>query len=197
MKQSLNLIIALLTISIAAQAQEKQKNNLIKINPFGAFASAIPLSYERLFANGDFSVVAGGTIISSKSGSGQSTYDNNGFAITPEVRCYFYNDPKLPTKIYTGLYFNYEEHKNMTLNRYDAEIFGYAFGRGGGILLGNQWFFANGFVVDFYVGPGYMKYERSDEFDINISKGGFLTSITGPKNTGTKVRFGFSLGISF
>ncbi len=163
----LSLLAILLLFN--AKAQEKKKNNLIKINPFGAFASAIPLNYERFFAaGGDFTVVAGGAIISNKSGSGQSTYDNNGFAITPELRYYFYNDPKLPARIYAGLYFNYEEHPNMTLDRYDVETFGYAFGRGGGILFGNQWFFVNGFVIDFYVGPGYMKFKRSEEYDINL-----------------------------
>lgn len=180
-----------------ASSQTENRNNFIRINPLGAFASSIPISYERMFFDRSFSVVAGGAIISNKSGSGQSTYNNSGFSLTPEVRYYFYNNQKTPAKIYSGLYFNYEEHTNTTLDRLDIAVDGHATGRGGGLLFGNQWFFENGFVVDFYVGPGYMSFQRTEEYDINVGKGGFFTSISGPKNSGTKVRFGFSLGISF
>jgi len=179
------------------RAQESQNRNLIRINPFGAFASAIPVSLERIFLKGKYSIVLGGAIISNKSGSGQTTYNNSGFTITPELRHYFYNDQKLPACIYGGVFFNYEEHTNTTLDRLGIPIDGNAIGRGGGIIFGNQWFFKNGFVIDFYVGPGYMSFNRSEEYDINLGKGGLLTSLTGPKNTGTKVKFGFSLGISF
>jgi hypothetical protein len=190
-------IILSSVIAVHVSAQDQHRNNLIRINPFGAFASAIPMSYERLLYDRTFSVVAGGAIINNKSGSGQTTYNNSGFIITPEVRYYFYNDPKFPSKIYTGLYFNYEEHTNTSLDRLEQAIDGNATGRGGGLIFGNQWFFENGFVVDFYVGPGYMSYQRTEAYDINLGKGGFMTSLTGPKNSGTKVRFGFSLGISF
>jgi hypothetical protein len=199
MKKILMICFFLMLIlqKIAAQSETIYKNNMIRINPFGAFASAIPLNYERMFLKGNFSVVAGGAIISNKSGSGQTTYNNSGFSITPEARHYFYNDPNLPARIYAGVYFNYEEHKNSSLDRLNDEIEGFAWGRGGGVIFGNQWFFRNGFVIDFYVGPGYMSFQRSEEYDINIGKGGLMTSLTGPKNTGTKVKFGFSLGISF
>jgi hypothetical protein len=197
MKKLTSISMMMLIMIHVIDAQVQIKPNMIKINPFGAFASAIPMNYERMFFDNTFSIVAGGAIISNKSGSGQSTYNNNGFAITPEMRYYFYNDEKFPARIYAGSYFNYEEHTNMSLDRLGEEVNGYVFGRGGGLLFGNQWFFQNGFVVDFYVGPGYMKYEVTEEYDMNVQKGGFLTSLIGPKNTGTKVKFGFSLGISF
>lgn len=197
MKTTITITLFWITLISTFAQENRSGNNLVKINPMGAFASAIPVSYERLFFDANYSIVMGGAIISNKSGSGQSTYNNSGFAITPELRHYFYKDQKFPARIYTGVYFNYEEHTNLTKDRYDESIEGFVFGRGGGILFGNQWFFKNGFVIDFYVGPGYMKYERTEEYDINLGKGGFLASITGPKNTGTKVKFGFSLGISF
>lgn len=186
-----------LIISHQLSGQEQVRRNSVKINPFGAFASAIPLSYERIFCEGKFSVVAGGSIINNKSGSGQTTYNNSGYTITPEIRHYFYADQNLPAKLYAGAYFNYEEHTNTSLDRLNTAIDGHAFGRGGGIMFGNQWISRNGFTVDFYIGPGYMSYNRSEEYDINLGKGGLLSSLSGSKNTGTKVRFGFSLGISF
>lgn len=177
--------------------QDLVRRNIIKINPFGTLASAIPLSYERVFYDGAFSVVAGGSIINNKSGSGQTTYNNSGYTITPEIRHYFYSDHDLPARLYAGAYFNYEEHKNTSLDRLNNAIDGYAFGRGGGVMFGNQWVFKNGFTADFYIGPGYMSYSRSEEYDINLGKGGLLPSLTGQKNSGTKVKFGFALGISF
>jgi len=197
MKRIFLLLFVIFLTFINTFSQENPNNNLIKINPFGAFASAIPMSIERMLFDQKFSVVFGGAIISSKSGSGQTTYNNSGYSVTPEVRYYFYNDPKLPAKIYGGMFFNYEEHTNTSLDRLDIPVDGFAVGRGGGLILGNQWFFKNGFIVDFYVGPGYMSFQRSEAFDINLGKGGLLTSLTGPKNTGTKVKFGFSVGISF
>lgn len=189
------LLFLFTTIQLAGQ--EQSRKNILKINPLGAFASAIPMSYERMFSDGTFSFVAGGSIISSKSGSGQSTYNNSGFSVTPELRYYFYKDQNLPARLYAGAYFNYEEHTNTTLDRLNNAVDGFAYGRGGGMIFGNQWIFRNGFTFDFHVGPGYMSYSRSEEFDINLGKSGFLSSLTGTKNSGTKIRFGFALGIAF
>ncbi len=197
LRKTITSLAIILLLFVSVQSQDNKSNNIVKINPFGAFASAIPLSIERLFFEQSFSVVAGGAVISNKSGSGTTTYNNSGYAVTPEIRHYFYKDSQLPAKIYIGGFFNYEEHENLTLDRFEEEIIGTAIGRGGGLIFGNQWFFQNGFIVDFYVGPAYMSYQRTEEYDINLGKGGLLTSLTGPKNTGTKVKFGFSLGISF
>lgn len=171
--------------------------NIIKINPLGGAASAISVSLERFLYKSYFSIGGTYTYISNKSGSAQSTYNNDGFVIMPQIRHYFYNDSVSNISIFIGGYYNYEEHYNKTLDRYSNAINGTAKGKGGGLLFGSQWFFKNGFVFDFYIGPGFIEYTRNNNYDNNVAKGGFLVSFTGPKNTGTKIKLGFSLGYSF
>lgn len=193
-------VILLLTLSLIVNSQKLpyfHNKNLIKINPLGGAASAIPISVERFFIKNFFSLGGTYTYISNKSGSEQSTYNNDGFVIMPQIRHYFFNDSIQHISIFIGGFFTYEEYYNKTLDRYSNPINGTAFGKGGGFLFGSQWFFKNGFVVDFYIGPGFIEYKRNNNYDNNVAKGGFLVSFTGPKNTGTKVKLGFSLGYSF
>ncbi|HOU98145.1 MAG TPA: DUF3575 domain-containing protein [Bacteroidales bacterium] len=200
MKSRFILILILLYHSINIYSQKAifhHNKNILKINPLGGVASAIPLSIERFFINNYFSLGGSYTYISNKSGSGQSTYNNDGFVIMPQLRHYFYNDSVSHVSIYIGGYYDYEEHYNKTLDRYSNAINGTAKGKGGGLLFGSQWFLKNGFVFDFYIGPGFIEYTRNNNYDNNVAKGGFLVSFTGPKNTGTKVKLGFSLGYSF
>jgi hypothetical protein len=199
MKSTFRLLILLfmLHLSHGAEAQCGRNFTGMRINPLGAFASSIPVSIEQSFMLRKYSVVAAGSLIHNRSGSGDNTYNNDGFTISPELRYYFSNDPAQKSRAYAGGWLNYEEHTNATLDRLGAEVKGKAFGRGAGILFGNQMFFDNGFLLDFYIGPGYMKFESSEYYDLNVSKGGFLVSMTGPKSSGTKIRFGFSVGLAF
>lgn len=180
----------------SSNAQDHSAHTSFRINPLGAVASSIPVGVEHFFGTRHFSGVAAGFITRSRSGSGESTYNNDGFAFSPEFRYYFSNNASVTARTYAGVWLNYEEHSNSTLDRLGVTAHGNAFGRGGGFLIGNQWFFSNGFLVDFTIGPGYMKYETSEVYDLNISKGGFLTSLTGPKNSGTKIRFSFAVGLA-
>ncbi|MPM46649.1 hypothetical protein SDC9_93354 [bioreactor metagenome] len=68
---------------------------------------------------------------------------------------------------------------------------------GGALLIGNQWFFKNRFTFDVFLGPAYMSYVKSEEYDNNLSKGGFFLSMMGSKPSGTRIRFGFNIGIAF
>lgn len=191
-----SIMILILAVTLQLQGQTRNITG-VKINPLGAFNSSIPIIIERTFGQLHYSAVIGGAIIHNRSGSGDNTYNNDGFAITPGFRYYFSNDPDLLSRTYLGTWLNYEEHSNTTVDRLGIPVDGKAFGRGAGVVFGNQWFFKNGFLVDFYIGPAYMKYEADENYNLNVSKGGFLTSITGPKNTGTKVNFGFSMGLRF
>ena len=192
------LIFAIFFISKASiYSQVEHNSNLIKFNPFGGFASAIPISYERFFCNNNFSALTNFTIISNKSGVAQSTYNNKGLSISPELRYYFYKDNKLPLKLYGGAFYIYEQHENKSLDRLGDPIIGEAKGNGAGLLFGNQWFLSNGIVIDMYLGPAYNQFKITEEYDTNIGKSGLINSIVGKKNSGTKIRIGFTIGLSF
>jgi hypothetical protein len=194
------MMIAIPFILFAHCETSAQKTGLItgiKVNPLGAMASAIPVSIEQFIGANRYSLVLGGSIIHSRAGSGDNRYHSDGFSISPEVRYYFSKETSSFTRTYAGAWLNYEEHTNASPDRLGTFIQGSAFGRGGGILFGNQWFFNNGFLVDLFFGPGYLKFETTESYDLNVSKGGFLVSLTGPKNSGTKVRVGFTVGLAF
>lgn len=183
--------------SVKGYNQIDINKNLIKINPLGTIVSAIPLSYERMFLNNKFSGLINITVISSKTGIGSNIYNNTGYAISPELRHYFYSDSKLPYKFYTGFFVNYENHSNKTLDRLDNAVIGTAEGIGTGILFGNQWFLNNGFVFDFFVGPGYTAFTLNENYQANLDRSSIINSMFGSKKSGTIIRLGFSLGYSF
>jgi len=196
--RTLHLVLLSLLISSHVFGQNSRSyNNIVKINPFGSIASAIPISIERMFLNEKFSLLIGATYIYNQSGSGQTTYNTEGVVLAPEIRHYFFNDTTLPVKVYISGFFKYEEHSNTTKDRLDNTMKGISKGTGGGILIGNQWFFSNRFVLDLYVGPSYTSYKNTEQYVMNIEKGGLIPSFTAQKNTGTKVRMGLTVGVIF
>ncbi len=169
----------------------------IKVNPLGGIASALPVQVECFLYDNRFSMIAGGSLIRSRSGSGGSYYATDGFTLSPELRYYFGKPVERQERTYAGVWYSYEEYNNATNDRLGNPVKAGILGRGGGIIFGNQWFFSNGFVVDLFFGPGYMRYSTSENYDLNVSKGGFLTSLTGSKPSGTRVRMGLTVGLAF
>lgn len=194
------LLLFSLFISLNLLSQKSllcHKKNVVKINPLGGIASAIPMSVERFFYKNYISIGGNYTFVYSKTGTEQSTYNTNGFVIMPQLRHYFYKDTLNRVTLFFGGYYTYEEFYNTTLDRYSNKINGRVIGQGFGFMFGAQWFLKNNFVFDFYVGPGYTEYIKNNHYDNNVAKGGFLVSFTGPKNTGARVKLGFSIGYSF
>lgn len=191
------VFVLLISSNLSAQTEKNPRVN-IKTNPFAAMLNMIPLSAE-FFVTQTWSVSANGFLINSKNGSGATYFDQNGFGISPEVRYYFVTTETKGQKnrVYVGGIYSYEEYTNTTLDRYDEPIAGWNHGMGGALVFGNQWFFKNRFTLDVFMGPGYTNYVKNANYDSNLSKGGFLLSMAGVKSSGTKIKFGFSIGIAF
>ncbi|HCB63189.1 MAG: hypothetical protein A2W93_11540 [Bacteroidetes bacterium GWF2_43_63] len=194
-------ICALLMISLVGNVhaqEEKQPVINIKTNPFASMLNMIPLSVEAFITN-DFSASANVFIISSSNGMSETYFEQGGFGISPEMRYYFtdnvINGHK--NRVYAAALYSYEQGTNATLDRYDNPIPGWSHAVGGALLIGNQWFFKNRFTVDLFLGPAYMSYVKNEDFDTNLSKGGFFLGMLGSKATGTRVKFGFNIGIAF
>lgn len=194
-------ICALLMISAVANVhaqEEKQPVINIKTNPFASMLNMIPLSIEAFITN-DFSASANVFIISSSNGMSETYFEQSGFGISPELR-YYFTDNVLngqKNRVYAAALYSYEQGANATLDRYDNPIPGWSHAVGGALLIGNQWFFKNRFTVDLFLGPAYMSYVKNEDFDTNLSKGGFFLGMLGSKATGTRVKFGFNIGIAF
>lgn len=194
-------ISVILMISLPANVhaqEEKQPLINIKTNPFASMLSMIPLSVET-FITPDFSATANVYIVSSSNGVSETYFEQSGFGISPELRYYFTNNVinGQKNRVYAAALYSYEEGTNATLDRYDVPIAGWSHAVGGALLVGNQWFFKNRFTVDLFLGPAYMSYVKNEDFDTNLSKGGFFLGLLGSKASGTRVKFGFNIGIAF
>lgn len=193
------IVVCTMMLSKLLPAQETQQPTInLKTNPFSSMLSMIPLSAE-VFVSPKISASANVFIVNSKNGESETYFDQNGFGISPELRYYFteniINGHK--NRVYAGLLYNYEEGTNTTLDRLDMPIPGWSHAMGGALLIGNQWFFKNHFTFDVFLGPAYMSYVKNKDFDTNLSKGGFILSMLGPKASGTRIKFGFNIGIAF
>ncbi len=193
-------LILMLVVPLIGFAQEEKSNPKINIktNPFGALANTIPLGVE-VFPNSALSFSVNAFYIHSETGTSSTFFGQDGFGIGPELRWYFLETETKGQKnrVYLGAQYNYEESTNTTLDRLSLPIDGWSHAVGGAFVFGNQWFFRNRFTFDVFMGPGYMNYVKNENYDTNLSKGGFFLSMAGAKASGTRIKFGFSIGISF
>lgn len=202
-KSSGNIFFAILMmlvfpfIGLSQEEKSTPKFN-IKTNPFGALANTIPLGVE-FFPNSAFSIAVNGFFIHSETGVSSTFFSQEGFGVGPELRWYFLETETKGQKnrVYLGAQYSYEESANATLDRLGLSIDGWSHAIGGAFVFGNQWFFRNRFTFDVFMGPGYMNYVKNENYDTNLSKGGFFLSMAGAKASGTRIKFGFSIGISF
>jgi len=191
------LFISLFRIALPAQDTKSPVVN-IKTNPFASVLSMIPLSVE-VFATPKVSATANVFLVSSQNGQSETYFEQNGFGLSPEIRYYFVDNlvNGHKNRVYAGALYSYEEYSNATLDRYDNPIAGWNHAISAALLIGNQWFFKNHFTMDVFLGPAYMNYVKNEDFDANVSKGGFLLSMLGTKASGTRIKFGFNIGIAF
>lgn len=171
---------------------------LIKLNPLGTFAAVIPVSTE-VFVSPRFSAGINGTYQNFTSGSQDNTLDQEGYGVGPEVRLYFVQTEKQDyfSKVYIGAFYHYEKITNFTKDRFEKEYPGKVDGSSAGLIFGHQFFFKSRFTMDIYAGPAYSRYFKNENYDQNITKTNMFMAMANSRSSGTKVKFGFSLGIRF
>lgn len=169
----------LITLSVLAfmhvKAQDVQ--NTFKINPLSALLKTGSVFYERKL-NQSTSLQLGVAYTGIK--LDETKFE--GVAITPEVRFY------LKQKAISGLYFApFLRYQNYSVT--DGSDKGTYSSFGGGALIGRQWTYGSGFVLDLFFGPAYnsgnYKVKSGTEPDI---KGGI---------DGFGLRTGIALGFGF
>jgi len=159
-----------------AKAQEVQ--NTIKINPLSALIKTGSIFYERKVSDG-MSAQLGIAYTGIKISDTKFT----GLAITPEVRFYLKNNA--PTGLYAAPFLRYQ---NYTVA--DGTDKGKYTSFGGGALMGYQWVYGSGFVLDLFFGPSYNNgsYKATSGVDEPEIKGGI---------EGFGLRTGIAIGFGF
>lgn len=169
-------LIAILALSfINVKAQDAQ--NTIKINPLSALLRTGSVFYERKLNEGT-------SLQLGLAYTGVKIDDTKfeGIAITPEVR--FYLKQKAISGLYAApflKYQNYSVRSGSDKGTYSSF--------GGGALIGRQWVYGSGFVLDLFFGPAYnngnFKIKSGSEPEISAGIDGFGL------RTGIAIGFGF------
>ncbi len=174
MKKILLIAFSLLILT-NAKAQDAQ--NTIKINPLSALLGIGSVFYERKL-NENSSLQLGAAYTGLK----LDDVKFSGFSITPEYRYYF--NERAISGVYAAPYLRYQN-----FNVKDGTDEGTYSSIGGGVLIGRQWAWSSGFVLDLFFGPSYnsgdFKVKNGSEPDI---KGGI---------DGMGIRTGIALGFGF
>jgi hypothetical protein len=178
MKKALVLIIFCVILS-NAWSQTEQKN-ILKFNPFSFLLSTGSVFYEHKIDD-----MSSWQLGLAYVGYADLSSTLSGIAVTPEYRMYFNKDAI--SGMYIAPFLRYQNFK-MT-NEMNATAKYTSFG--GGILLGRQWVYRKGFVLDAFAGPIYNAGQLSNISDAAIfNKPGFGFD-------GFGIRAGIALGFGF
>ena len=172
------LITVLLSAGISLKSIAQEASNTVKINPISALLRTGSVFYEHKLSE-KTSVQLGAAFTGLKLGDTKFT----GFSVTPEYR--FYPKASALSGVYLGPYARYQ---NFTVKD-DTNTGSYS-SIGGGVVIGRQWVYKSGFVLDLFFGPSYnagkvKADDGSDEPEVSGSIDGFGI------RTGILIGFGF------
>jgi len=136
------LVTAVMALALfGAKAQDAK--NTIKINPLSALLKTGSVFYEHKL-NDNVSAQLGVAYTGLK----LDDVKFSGIAITPEVR--FYLKQRAISGLYAAPFLRYQDY-TVT----DGTDKGNYTSFGGGALIGRQWVYGSGFVLDIFFGPSY------------------------------------------
>jgi len=179
------LVLAIASLGISVNAQEQSKTTVIKINPLGLLFGSANIAYEKAInAKSSFLIAPqyggfklGGVKYSSFGGGAQ-------------YRFYLSDSKSAPAGFWAGPGVSFSSGKVKYGQDYDNdgkedESKFTAFG--GNAMIGNQWIFKSGFVIDLGGGISYQKFNYKDNTTTNISL----------KASGILPALSFSIGYNF
>jgi len=177
-------------VNVQAQENQRDRNNIIKVNSLGLLFENFSVMYERGL-NNDFSASLGFAYRSASSlpsfldqedtDFDVSSNGVDGFTLTPEFRWYVrnYRDSRPWEGFYIGLYGRYTNYSTELMIHYlqsddsfvdvtvDADLYEIGFG----LQLGYQMVIKERFTIDFLIfGPRTSKYKLKFAFDENATE---------------------------
>ena len=172
------LLLTALTALALFSAKAQDAENTIKINPLSALLSTGSIFYERKINDG-----VSAQLGLAYTGIKLSDVKFTGLAITPEVR--FYLKQRAISGLYAAPFLRYQDY-TVT----DGSDKGKYSSFGGGALIGRQWVYGSGFVLDIFFGPSYNNgtYKATQGNNEPDIKGGI---------EGFGIRTGITLGFGF
>jgi hypothetical protein len=178
MKRILIAVCLLISASVAF-AQEGNGKNVIKVNPLGVFFGNASLAYERALTPKSSFVIAPSFGFFKLTGFKYSSY-----GIGAEYRFYLSKTKTSPEGLYVAPGLGYTGGSVKDEDFGDKTNFGAFYAKG---VLGHQWIWDSGFVLDLNGGIQYTSFSYSDD------SGNFSTL----KASGILPALGLSLGYNF
>ena len=178
------LFVSLLFLgAIAANAQEGNGQNVIKVNPLGLLFGSANVGYERALNEKSSFMIApqfGGFKF------GGVKYSS--FGAGAQYRFYFSKTKTAPEGFYAAPALSFVSGK-VKWDSFDSKEETKFSSFGGGAMVGNQWIFNSGFVIDLGGGIMYQKFSYKD--------GEGDTEFSTLKASGVLPALSFSIGYNF
>jgi len=181
--RKISFVLAFLAVGFFANAQDEGTSpNVVKINPLGLIFGSANIAYERAINEKSSFVIApqfGGFKL------GGVKYSS--FGAGAQYRFYLSGSKSAPEGFWAGPGVNYTSGKVKIddFNNNEDETKFSSFG--GNVMIGNQWIFNSGFVIDLGGGISYQKFSYKDE-------GGSFSTL---KASGILPALSFSIGYNF
>ena len=174
------LVLMLLCSILTNVRSQTEPKNIIKFNPLSLFLATGSAYFEHKIDD-KHSWQLGFAYV----GFTSLTIKYSGFNITPEYRIYFNKNSM--SGMYVGPFLRYQNYNLTNEMQVTAKYTSF----GGGALIGRQWVFRKGFVLDAFAGPIYNAGQLSNISDAAIfNKPGFGIDGLGI-NAGLALGFGF------
>jgi Protein of unknown function (DUF3575) len=181
MKKLSILAVALFaTCSVFAQKGGDGPQNVIKVNPLGLLFGQASIGYERAI-NEKSSFVIAPTFGGFKLGG----FSYSQFGLGGEYRFYLSKTKTAPEGIYVGPGVGFNSGKVKESQTSTKVNFTSFYGKA---IIGNQWIFNSGFVIDLNVGLQYSSFSYKD----NSS-----SVFNGLKGSGVLPALAFAIGYAF
>ncbi|MGN6803378.1 MAG: DUF3575 domain-containing protein [Ginsengibacter sp.] len=168
------LSFSLILFSAMVFAQSDVKPNVIKVNPLGALVGSANLGYEHAL-NEKSSIVLLPTVGFLKSGG----LKYSSFGLGAEYRIYFTGTAPRGTYVAPGIsaYFGTAKFNDSSTDNAKTNISAFA----GKAIIGHQWIWKSGFVLDLNGGIQYIKYnfkDKSGDFANAVAFSGVLPALS-------------------
>jgi hypothetical protein len=173
-------VLMLFCLILTNAWSQTEQTNIIKVNPLSFLVTTGSAFFEHKIDNNS-SLQLGLAYV----GYTDLSIKYSGIAITPEYRIYF--NKNALSGMYVAPFLRYQNFKMTNDMNATAKYTSI----GGGVLLGRQWVYRKGFVLDAFAGPNYNAGKLSNISDAAIfNKPGFGID-------GFGIRAGLSLGFGF
>lgn len=178
MKKIFKNSLFILAFVVASSLKAQEVKNTVKINPLSALIRTGSAFFEHKVSSSS-SVQLGFAFTGAKLDEDKF----RGLALTPEYR--YYVKKNAPNGLYLAPFAKYQ-HLSLT-NDTDKGTFN---SFGGGLMLGRQWVYKSGFVLDLFLGPAFNSGTYKQEYgngdpDLSAAIDGF------------GLRIGISIGLGF